>query len=193
MNHELLQELDLLLNDFKAYPLSTSDIFEILDGKCNIVIYKDIHTYKSIDDLLGDHDCAVILYESKPYYGHWCCLFRQNDTLSFFDPLGGNIDDQLEFIDHNFAKESHQDFPYLTDLILGCPYDDLEYNQYHFQKDREDVSTCGRWCCLRLLLRDLSLEDFKDLLLSRSGDDVATILTSNVFDDQVVSKEALAL
>jgi hypothetical protein len=53
----------------------------------------------------------------------------------------------------------------------------VSYNQYRFQKLKDHVKSCGRWCALRIILRHLTLEQFKDLFLNKYSDDLATFLT----------------
>lgn len=190
-------ELKAYIDKFKSIPLSNYDIEDLLDGQVNIVMYPDMHKYKSLDELLYPYKCCIILYETAPRKGHWVCLTLRPDihmkkngecqiVLEYWNSYGsskddattGMPDDELKFIPKDFAIESNQDYPYLTRLILDCNYK-LTFNEFPFQKLKAGISTCGRWCVLRCLLKELSLEEFRDLFLGLYGDEYISLLTSN--------------
>lgn len=166
----------------KTIPFSSEDILNAVDGETKIVKYCDIHKFRNIDELLRPYNSVVILYQTKPNYGHWVCLHLNNGILEFFDPYGKIIDSQLEHIDPNFRKVSYQDFPYLSKLMLDSPYK-LIYNKAPLQKQNSSVSSCGRHCAMRLILRDMPLLEYQNILLSKGGnnpDDKVTYLTAFV-------------
>ena len=45
------------------------------------------------------------------------------------------------------------------------------------RKTQEAVSSCGRWCVLRVRTSFMTLYEFKNIFLLKDGDDVATFLT----------------
>jgi hypothetical protein len=180
-----------IINKLKEVPFSGNDIREALDGNVKIIRYEEIHKFKTLDELLTPYNSVCILYQTKPNYGHWCCLFKHRynpdisevDTVEFNDPYGYKIDEQLEFINADFRKKSNQDYPYLARLMLESPYK-LTYNNKKLQKRADDVSSCGRHCSLRLILKDTPLKQYQDFLMSGIGisklnaDDKATYLTA---------------
>lgn len=172
-----------IINKLKEVPFSGNDIRDALDGNVKIIRYEEIHKFKTLDELLNPYDSVCILYQTKPNYGHWCCLFKHRyndiDTVEFNDPYGYKIDEQLEFINADFRKKSNQDYPYLARLMLESPYK-LTYNNKKLQKRADDVSSCGRHCSLRLILKDTPLKQYQDFLMSGglNADDKATYLTA---------------
>ena len=62
-----------LLKQYESRALSDSDMFRLLNNKCNLVLYPDLHLYKNIDQVLGKYGCCILLFEAKKNYGHWCC------------------------------------------------------------------------------------------------------------------------
>ena len=172
-----------IIKKLKEIPFSGQNIIEALDGQCKIVKYEDIHTYNTIDDLLKPYGKIAILYQVKPNYGHWCCLFLTGPdlkTLEFFDPYGMKIDEQLEFIKPEFRKQSNQDYPYLADLMMRSKYK-LQYNDKKLQIRNNDVSTCGRHVCMRLILADSPLNVYQNFMTQGNGlnpDDKTTYLTA---------------
>lgn len=173
--------MDRIINKLKEKPLSSNDIYELLDGETSLVKNSDLHKYNNIDDLLYPHNCFFILYETEKNYGHWCCvILRDNYELEFFDPYGYFIDKQLDFIDDDFKKESNQDYPYLSNLFLKSPYK-LTYNDVKLQKKENDNSSCGRHIALRMICKELPLKEYQKLMKNTKGmtsDDIATYLTA---------------
>src|SRR5208337_542334 len=131
--------------------LSNEEILQIINNKANLISYPDVHKYRDLDELLGKYGACVILYEWKNLYGHWTCIFKLDDeTVEFFDPYSLFPDKELKFINKEYRIKTHQNFPYLTSLMLKSPYV-LTYNDFPFQQYKEKVNTCGRWVAIRLL------------------------------------------
>jgi hypothetical protein len=172
-----------ILQKYEDISLSDKHIFNILDGKFNLVLYPDLIKYKSIDDVLGRYKACVLLFEAKENYGHWCCLWKLNNkTVSFFNSYGGYPDDSLDYIPHHFAKVSNQDKPYLSILLDKSPYD-LTYNEYDYQKHNKKIRTCGRHVCVRLICRNMSDDQYHDYIMyftkkyNIDPDEMVTLLT----------------
>ncbi len=165
--------------------LSDKDVTRCLNNKANLVLYPDLHAYKKIDEILGPYQACVLLFESKPNFGHWCCLWKLNsDTVSFFNPYGGYPDDSLVFIDGTFRKQSNQDIPYLSNLLLDSPYK-LTYSEYSYQQHKKDIRTCGRHVIVRLWNRKLTDKQYYNYIVSlmrkldMTADEVVTYLTAD--------------
>lgn len=174
-----------VLLQYEDMALSGGEVLDLVDGKAQIVLYPQLVNYSSIDQVLGGYGACVLLFEARPNYGHWCCLFRRGDLIEFFNPYGGFPDDSLEYIPLHYREESGQMIPYLSMLLMESPYK-LSYNEYAFQKKADDVKTCGRHCAFRLIYRDLSLEDYHALMqdlkreMLTNADGVVTILTEGL-------------
>lgn len=133
------------------------EISEALDGKVNIMTYDELEELNTIDDVLGPHDKAVILYSTSESYGHWVCLWKHENTINFFDSYGYFPDDERKFIPEAYLKLKYNKIPHLTALLYKCKYP-IRYNEYKLQN--ETTHTCGRWCIVRLLLDNLNEHDF---------------------------------
>jgi len=164
--------------------LSNTDITDLLDDKVKILLYPDIIKFKTIDELLKPFGAVIILFESKPNYGHWCAIWKLNkNTVSFFNSYGGYPDDSLLHIDEGFRWISNQKYPYLSHLLVQSPYN-LTYNEYNYQAHSQDIKTCGRWCVLRILLRDLNDDQFHKFVVDNirryhiTPDELVTLLTT---------------
>lgn len=171
------------INELIGKSLSNDEILKSLENKANLISYTDAHKYKTLDSLLGRYGACVILYETKKLYGHWCCIFKLNNKcVEFFDPYGIMPDSELKFINKEYQKESRQDFPYLTKLMIDSPYI-LSYNHHRFQEYKKGVNSCGRWVVCRLLFRFLDLDRFIAIFGKKrkyTSDFYATLLTRNI-------------
>lgn len=144
-----------ILAKYEDVALTNHNIFDLLDGKFNLVLYPQLINYDEIDDVLGEHGACVLLFEIKKKYGHWCCLWKLDEnTVSFFNSYGGYPDDTLEHIPEHFARINNEDYPYLSLLLDACPYD-LTYNEHAYQKHGSNIKTCGRHVTVRLWNRHM--------------------------------------
>lgn len=170
--------MEEVLKENEDIALSGQDILDLLNGQTKIVLYRNLDKFENIDELLAPHDNAMILFESKPSYGHWCLLFRRPDqVIEFFNPYGGYPFETLDHVPDDFRKKSNQHYPWLDRLLYDSPYK-LEYNEFPFQKLGPNIRTCGRWCVARLLFGFMTLEEFADLFHNKYGDKLVTFLTN---------------
>jgi hypothetical protein len=169
-----------LINTYKRIALSNKDLLQLVNGQANVVTYPQLVNVNNLDQILQPYGACFLLYESRPKYGHWCALLKTQDEkgslIEFFDPYGGFPDSQRKYIEPLFRERSGQSIPHLTWLLYNSPYD-LSYNEYQFQKHDKNVRDCGRWCVLRILLKDLSLNQFQQLFYNQYSDDLATLFT----------------
>jgi hypothetical protein len=143
--------------------LSNKEVLKICGNKANLITYSELADYDNIEQAMGKYGACIVLYETKKDYGHWCCFFvTDRNTIEFFDPYGLMPDDEFAFVTEEFRRENGEYYPYLTAMLLATPYQ-IEYNHYPFQKFAKNVSSCGRWCGFRLLVKDLNLDEFIDL------------------------------
>ncbi len=134
--------------------LSDSDISKYIP---NILTYEELG--KVEPEWLLSHLPICILYLAKKNYGHWTLLHKTidekgNEVIEFFDPYGIIIDGQFKYLPempHFMAQKLLK----LSKLI------DIHYNEYQFQDMKKGINTCGRWCVLRCLMENLTLEQFR--------------------------------
>ena len=147
--------------------LSGTEVLDLLDNKCNLVQYSDLHNISSIDELLGPYKKCVLLYHTSANYGHYCCVYENNDTIFFFDSYGSIPDTQLKFLPKDLIKELNSNHNYLIRLMYNSGKN-VEYNQYQFQSREPNVATCGRWCVNRLRFPEISINDYHDIFKQSS-------------------------
>ena len=166
-----------LVNLFKTaedHDLTSADIMKITNNKCKIISYHELVSVNSIDDLLTNNGACIVLYETRQNFGHWTALIRQSpNTLEFFDSYGFQLDQEL-----NYAK--YDNTPFLSNLVKKSNYNNIIQNKHRLQQFAKDVNTCGRWTSLRIVMKNLSIDDFVRLFTtnnSYNADFWATSLT----------------
>lgn len=175
--------MDHYIRKLEAKPFSGDDILTICDHKTKIITYPQLYNFRNIDDLLKPYGCVVILYETKPSYGHWVCLLKHNNNgkpyLEFFDSYGMQFDEQLKFIPKKFRKENNEEYPKLTDMLIKSKYP-VRYNDRQLQQLYDDVSSCGRHVAFRIVMKDIKLGQYIRLMTSSkySPDMLVTYLTA---------------
>lgn len=163
-------------------PLSYDDISYILQGQANIILYEQIHNFKTMDDLLGPTKACVILFQTRsPTQGHWCCIFLRKKSLEFFDPYGTIYDDNLKKINSKLRRTTYQDYPYLTKLSCDSKYK-LEYNEWQFQRYSKNIQTCGYHCCTRIIFKHLTLNQYKKIFYGPGSDTKVVYVIDCVLD-----------
>lgn len=151
---------------------------EILEYVPNMMKYGELENMS--DSEIVERMPLVVLYEFKEDYGHWCLLTNTVEGIEFFDSYSFLPDSQREFIDEPFKSLSGQSRPRILKLLKNLS-NFLQINYMDFQLQGADTATCGRWCCLRYLLRDLSVEDFLAKVLELCRE-------LNTFPDNMVTK-----
>jgi hypothetical protein len=91
------------------------------------------------------------------------------NLVEFFDPYSFFPDSELKFVPQGLKARTHQNFKYLSKLLYESPYQ-LSYNDDKFQKYSRNTNTCGRHTSIRVLLKDLPLEQYNNLMNSTQYD-----------------------
>jgi len=166
----------------KYYALSDADIQHALDPDTNIFTYPYLENVKHIDEVFDEQGRAMMLFLTKSQNaGHWIALIKKGNTIEFFDPYGTPPDGQKKWMTKRQLIELDQDKPLLTNLLKSSGYK-ITYNKVPYQKDRDDINTCGRHAITRLLLKDLTPEEYKNLVFSSkvSPDEFVSLLTADI-------------
>lgn len=133
------------------YSFTDLDLKHYLGDDAKILQYKDLKTYKTLDELLPkEEDFAVILIETAKKSGHWCCLIKSYGLLEWWDSYGYDIDKEFSCIPTFIQFRLHESNRDLSKLIDSSPLE-CRYNDKQLQSRKDFVSTCGRWVVWRLL------------------------------------------
>jgi hypothetical protein len=180
--------MDKVIEQGEKFSYTDKDISRLLDNKVRILTYPEIAAANTLQEIVGSHGCACILYMTKQNFGHWTALLKnpggEEGCYEVFDPYGIMPDDELKYIDGSFRESSGQAKPHLSHIIAGelrsGNIRNVYYNKYKLQKYMQDVNTCGRWCAYRCLLREsFALTDFISLFKGQKNepDFLVTALT----------------
>lgn len=166
--------MDKKIKKLKSKSLTNFEIIDALEGKTRIVMYSDLKHVKNIEDILNPYGNCIILYQNDPSSGHWVVLNSRKNCYEFFDSYGGDVDSQLTYA--NFVKT-----PYLSRLLEKTKAPVI-HNPFELQEKSDGVNSCGRWCLLRVILKDMPLMKFVGLFVGKdkTPDYYATALTAKV-------------
>lgn len=160
-----------LINRLKRKPISDLDILRVI--KTRIVKYSQLKNFRNLDDIFVNGSFVILIENPVSKIGHWVCVVKRgvgkNAVVSYFDSYGRKPDPKL------YLGNGH---PYLTDLLLGSGYP-VEYNTIDYQG--RGMSTCGRHCIVRIIMKDRPLSDYKKFMnFFRNDDELVTAITSMI-------------
>ena len=145
----------------REYPLSDGDIRKMLGDDIKILTYDQLANIRDYNELFDAKGRSILLYPTvSPTTGHWVCLLNKQDGIEFFDPYGNKPDDISEYISRPVREELNIRKKMLLPLLKqsGKP---IVYNTHAFQKDRNDIATCGRHAVSRCLYAPKTLDEYK--------------------------------
>jgi len=130
--------------------------------RCAFSSYDTLNSDMDLNELFKGYDSLILLYNIQGQNaGHWCALLYKNKNIvEFFDPYASPLDYNLKY--------SSNKFPVITDILLKNGIKNVIFNNMQVQRMDNNVSTCGRWCALRVFFKNLSLEQFQNALV-KSG------------------------
>jgi len=152
------------LGKIKDYPLSDSDIRKILGKDIKIITYPDLNNMSDIRQAFDKKGRCIMLYLTQSATsGHWVCMLNKKGSIEYFDPYGEPPEKALQTVPMEEREEWGESQPVLTHLLKasGKP---VFYNKYPFQKDKQDVNTCGRHSVVRCLYAPNTLEEYKKVM-----------------------------
>lgn len=184
----------LIQNDLKKVklePMSDNTIEKYLKNP-NIIEYKDLKNYKTIDNLLPKNDDYVIILYRHDTAAHWVALLRQHDRIEHFCSYASKPDEYyFDWCPMSVNLAHGQNEPYLSQLLNKCPYEVI-YNPIQYQSEKGNIASCGRYACVRLLMmltHDMNLNDYYNYLhrkkkeYNRSYDDLISIIINRLNND----------
>lgn len=165
--------MDNIVKEFAKNPLSGEELLKLVDRKANIYTNGSLKKFNMIEDALRPYNAMFILYERDKNYGHWVLIFKEGKTIEYFDPYGYKIDYPI--------KRFNYGYPHVGEMLLDYVKrgGNVVYNSTRLQKLSSNISSCGRWCAMRLLMREMPLNKFVSLFKNSkiSGDEYVTLLT----------------
>lgn len=140
------------VKDVIEQPMDDTDIRDKVGKNTKILKYTELSNYHSLEQLLPRKiDWVYILYLDSPNTGHWVGLIRDYDNIYYLDSYGGKVDEPLSWIDCNTRNKLGVNIPLLTRLFNNNKDFNLYYNPIKYQKENDDVNSCGRYITLFIL------------------------------------------
>lgn len=140
----------------------TTDEVKALHPELQLICYPDLHKYtaKTLPRKV------LLLYFDNPSGGHWTLLIRRGyNAIEVFDSYGVKPDQEFEWIGRETRRANGQPRNWLTRMLMD--FDLVEYNPYKFQADssgKKHIATCGRWCAVRALFDNLTIDQFWNMI-----------------------------
>jgi hypothetical protein len=156
-------------------PMTDADLERYFGSgiESEIMTYAQLANYRTIDELLPNPiDFRIILVEQMKNKGHWVLILKYNGIIENFDSYGKGIEAQRGFIAAGMNRLLGQSRNHLSRLVARSPYKYI-VNKHGFQSTKPDVNTCGRWCCLRIIMAKelkMDLPEFTEMVKKASRD-----------------------
>lgn len=151
------------IKNVKIESMSDALLKQYLDN-VRIFTSNELGKYNDIDELLPRNNTYfIILYEQVPHRGHWTCVTRANDEISYFDSYGKRPDYAL---DDWFKSNKLQTNKNLTKLFDNTKLN-VFYNDVDYQGHGSDISTCGRHAVCFIICstkKNMDLHDYNKMM-----------------------------
>jgi len=109
--------------------------------------------YESLRNLIGQAKRPMVLsiHHARGTGGHAICIIPKRDGsgFTFYDPSGHTID---ELVEMGYKRCN------LLELKQALNFDDS--GQHNIQKQSGDTDLCYKWCIERIIMQDLTNEEF---------------------------------
>ena len=176
------------IEKLKRTPLGDNEISNYLDGQVKILKYNEIPLYSNIPALLSPWNSVVILLETQQDFGHWICLKKTGDVISFFDSYGDFPDDQKKFVNSKFLKDSGQKYNIICKMLDEASYYcTIEFSDRRLQNmDDLSIATCGLWCSV-FIKSGMLVDDFYEFIDSFGEQDLDKLIVE-IFYNQPSKK-----
>lgn len=173
----------------KRTPLNDSEISAFLGGRTKIIKYNEITKYSTVDQLLSPYDNVVVLLECAQDFGHWVCLKKIGNVISFFDSYGNFPDDQKVFVNTKFLKDSGQKFNIICKLLDEASYKYvIEFSDQRLQTmDDMSIATCGHWCAV-YIKSGMLIEDFYNYIEGFNEPDLDKLVVELFYNEPVCKR-----
>ena len=142
-----------------------------------VINWLELPKYKNIEDICP---CILFIPVESINNGHYGSLWMTNNILYYFCSYGYSI--MKDVSKSMYLNETPQnDEDYLNNLInkfIGKG-GKIQINHTRYQGMNDDISTCARYCIIRLLKKDLNHDQFKSWFMFKNikPDELISLLT----------------
>lgn len=139
-------------------------ILKVAGADTKLITYPQLKRFKTIDDVFGNKNKVIILYihneTNNNIEGHWCCIIRHPSYIEFFDSYAMMPDDIIMMKSSDDRENTHQEHNYLSKLLYDSEMP-VEYNEFPYQEQSDDINTCGAHTGIRCRFSDIDLTDYQ--------------------------------
>ena len=133
-------------------------------GGCKVLTYPRLGSIAQWTDLCPSGEGVAVLFcTDSPTDGHWTACFTNAQGAHVFDPLGVALDHERDYISPAMRAQLGEQQPQFGRL-LSTFQGPRSVNRIHYQANKPNVNTCGRWTALRLKMRNMSDNDFSNFV-----------------------------
>ncbi len=177
--------LQNIIDDIEKHPFSNVEIINMLNDKTvKVVDYDEFNLVYDLDDFFDNCDACIFLLQRKQInVGHWVCLLynKEKMKIEYFSSYGKSLLEELKYA----TDDSKVLYNLLNKKIaVGWQYDE---NNSVLQKISNNVATCGLHCCLRVIFRHLTNDEYAKMIKDwakkhnlSTDDTVISLMASNV-------------
>jgi hypothetical protein len=131
----------------------------------NMVPWSDLRQKTTVDEICTGpmQGCILFIPTEAKYSGHWICLFIRGNTLFYFCSYGTSPKNIAQLSDYMIATSIPDEY-WLDPLLQNWRNRGglISINKTRYQDLKDSTSTCGRYCALRLIKRDLNHDEFRN-------------------------------
>lgn len=142
----------------------SSIIIKKLLPNIKIIEYSQLQNMKSIDEAFDKMGRFMLFFATESAnIGHWECVFKQGNNIIFFDSYGLDVDMCKDYVKNNLLIKLKEYPDYLSNLLSKSGYN-VYHNSTKYQEMIGDISTCGRHCINRLTNKNLTAQQYLQLM-----------------------------
>lgn len=148
-----------MIKEIESYPLSDSDIRQILGNDIKIYNYPELKTVRPMNLFDKQGRCILLCPNASPNSGHWVGLINHKDYIEYFNSYGEKPEQEKKGLGSARLKALDIDSPDLTRLLraIGKP---VYYNKHQFQSNNPCIATCGKHITVRMLYPNATLDEY---------------------------------
>jgi hypothetical protein len=132
--------------------------------------YDEIIATNDIHSLFANSEYFVVFYPAMKRdnltMGHFTCIIRNHNhkAIYWYDSLAYLPDEYKKFTDRNELYNERVNSLIKHLIIANNTGWDIHYNEYQHQSTKPNIATCGRWCIMRCLHKDLDNKQFNSFM-----------------------------
>ena len=152
-----------LVEQLENIPLNGDDLVmmstKLGNPDVRFVQYRNLEGVQSVEQLFGATANSVyVLFDVKSEsgvesVGHWAGVIRNEHGLSYYDPYGLMLSEDLRITG---------DPPFLEEILSGHK---VEMNAFRAQMLRDETNTCGRHVVVRSVFHGLTNAQYHNMVL----------------------------